>query len=187
MGVQVREKKVEEFKEKLAGMSTDLNKITYLESALKEAGQSFEIKRYLWGEMSRLYEGRKMFEKAAQAMSNKAGMDITFREKVDSYVVAADLYSKAGKVDLADEMFSRAVRDATIEQRNKIKLARKNIYSVSAKELERQGKKASAVKFYEKLIKMDISEDEKRDIKNKLKSSYTSLGLFREAKLLEGI
>jgi len=184
----VREKTVEEFREKLAGMSTDLNKITYLESALREAGQSFEIKRFLWGELSKHYEGRKMYEKAAQAMSNKASMDITFREKVDAYVTAADLYAKTGKVDMADEMFSRAIRDATAEQREKIKLARKNIYSVSAKELERQGKKGGAVKFYEKLIKItDLGEDEKRDIKIKLKASYGALGLFREARLLEGV
>lgn len=187
MVIQVREKTVEEFKEKLASMSTDLNKITYLESALKETGHSFEIKRFLWGEIGTFYGGRKMFEKAAQAISNKASMDITFREKVDSYVTAADLYSRAGKVDLADEMFSRATRDATVEQRNKIKLARKNIYSVSARELERLGKRMGALKFYEKLIKMDITDDEKREIKHKLKSSYTSLGLFREARLIEGI
>ena len=43
-------------------------------------------------------------------------------------------------------------------------LSRKNIYLLSAKELEDKGKKASAVKFYEKLIKMDLEEIEKNEI-----------------------
>jgi len=58
---------------------------------------------------------------------------------------------------------------------------------VSAQELESKGKKASAVKFYEKLIKMKIEEVEKVEIKMKLISTYNALGMFREAKLLEGV
>ncbi len=45
MVVQVREKTIEEIEEKLTEMSTALNKISYLESALKAVDFSFEIKR----------------------------------------------------------------------------------------------------------------------------------------------
>lgn len=187
MVIQVRERTIEEIEDKLTEMSTALNKISYLESALNVAGFSFEIKRFLWKELAQLYEERKMFERAARAMANKAGMEVTFREKIDSYVTAAELFSRLGKVDDADEMFVRASRDANDEQRAKVKLARKNIYSISAKELENKGKRASAVKFYEKLIKMNLDEIEKADIKEKLLLTYKALGLFREARLLEGI
>jgi len=47
MGIQIRETTIEEIEKKLVGMQTDLNKIGYLESAVKETGFSFEIKRYL--------------------------------------------------------------------------------------------------------------------------------------------
>lgn len=187
MAIQVRERTIEEIEEKLTEMSTALNKISYLESALNVAGFSFEIKRFLWKELARFYEERKMFERAARAMANKAGMEVTFREKIDSYVTAAELFSRLGKVEDADEMFVRASRDANDEQRAKVKLARKNIYSISAKELENKGKRASAVKFYEKLIKMNLDEMEKADVKERLLSTYKALGLFREARLLEGI
>ena len=187
MAVQVKERTIEEIKEKLGEMRTDLNKIMYLESALGVTGFSFEIKRFLWKELSELYENRKMFEKSAKAMANKAGMEVMFREKVDSYVTAAELFSRAGKVDDADEMFVRASRDANSEQKTRVKLARKNIYLISAKELEDKGKRASAIKFYEKLIKMNLENAEKVEIKNKLLKTYNSLGLFREARLLEGI
>jgi tetratricopeptide (TPR) repeat protein len=126
-----------------------------------------------------------MFEKAGKAMANKAGVEVVTRDKMNSYIVAADLFSRAGRVEDADDMFVRAVRDADIESKVKIKLARKNIYSVAAEDLEKKGKKASAVKFYEKLIKMKIDESEKSAIRAKLISTYNALGMFREARLLK--
>ena len=187
MVIQVREKTQKKIAGKLSEMNTALNKIIYLESALNVIRFDFETKRFLWKRLSGLYEERKMFERAAKAMSNKAGMEVSFREKIDSYVTAAELYSRVGKIEDADEMFVRASRDANAEQKMKVKLARKNIYLISAKELEGKGKKASAVKFYEKLIKMNLEDIEKNEIKNKLLVTYKALGLFREMKLLEGI
>ena len=187
MAINVREETIEEIEEKLKEMQTALNKINYLESALKISGFSFEIKRFLWGELARLYEERKMYEKAARAMMNKAAVEVTSKEKVDSYIYAAELYSKLGKVDDADDMFVRAGRDANNEQKARVRLARKNIYFECARELESEGKRAGVVKFYEKLIKMKLDDVEKAMIKDKLIKIYTSLGMFREARLVEGI
>ncbi len=187
MVIQVREETIEQIERKLEEMSTTLNKINYLESVLKVTSFSFEIKRFLWSKLSELYEERKMFERAAKAMANKARIEVSFRDKIDSYITSAELFSRTGKVDDADEMFIRAGRDANTEQKAKIKLARKNIYLISAHELERKEKRAHAAKFYEKLIKMNLEEVEKSEIKKKLLSTYKALGLFREARLLEGI
>jgi tetratricopeptide (TPR) repeat protein len=114
-------------------------------------------------------------------------MEITFRNKIDSYIGAAEFYSRAGKVDDAEEMFIRASREATTEQRMNINLAKKNIYMVCANDLEKLGKKASALKFYDKLIKTGLDDIEKGKIKEKLISTHKALGHFREARLLEGI
>jgi tetratricopeptide (TPR) repeat protein len=187
MGVHVRERTIEEISQKLKEMNTSLNKIVYLESALRETGFTFEIKRFLWGELAKLYEEKKMYEKAAKAMSNKAGIEITFRNKIDSFICAAEYFAKAGKVEDAEDMFVRASREANPEQKAKIDLAKKNIYTICARELEQKGKKASALKYYEKVIKMNLEEIEKNQIKEKLISTYKSLGFFREARLLEGI
>ncbi len=187
MVVQVREWTIEEIEAKLLEINSDLSKIDYLESALKVSGFNFEIKRFLWGKLTELYEERKMFERAAHAMANKAGMEISFRDKIDSYIMAAKLFARVGKVDDADDMFLRASRDGNAEQKQKIKLARKNIYSIAASELESKGKKASAVKFYEKMIKMNLEDIEKDSIKERLLVIYKALGMFREAKLLEGM
>ena len=151
---------------------------------MKSIGSDFETKRFLWEELGKLYENRKMFERAAKAFFNKAGFEITAKDKIDSFVTSAELYSKVGKVEEADDMFIRATREADIAQKTRVKLARKNIYTVLARELESKGKKAGAMKFYEKLYKMNLEDSEKIIIREKLKKTYISLGMFREAELL---
>ncbi|MBT3642741.1 hypothetical protein HN604_02280 [archaeon] len=187
MDIQVREKTIEEIEKKILEMGTSLNKIKYLESAIREVGFSYEIKRFLWKLLAKYYVESGMYEKAAKAMSQKASAEVSFKERIESYLEAGELYARIGKVSDADEMFVRAIRDAPEARKSAIKLARKNIYLVSAKTLEEKGKKASAVKFYEKLIKMNLEEVEKDEIKKKLLATYNALGLFREAKLLEGL
>jgi len=184
MVVQVKERTIEEIEEKLISMNTALNKIDYLESALKQIGGSFKIKRFIWGELARLYEERKMFERAARALGNLAGMEPMFRERMDSCVMAAEMFCRIGKIGDADEMFVRAARDAGDIDKEKIRLARKNVYFGFARELERKGKRASAVKFYEKLVKMRLEDVERNEVVEKLKVSYKALGMFREARLL---
>ena len=184
MAVQVREKTIEDMETKLSSMATALNKIVYLESVLKVAAPDFEIKRFVWGELARLYEERGMFERAARALGNLASMEPMFRERMDSYVMAAEMFCRIGKVGDAEEMFTRAGRDVTRDGKKKILLARKNVYLSAAQELERKGKRASAVKFYEKLIKMKLENVEREEIVEKLRVSYKALGMFREARLL---
>ena len=64
-------------------------------------------------------------------------------------------------------MFVRAGRDANNSEKVKIKLARKNIYFVLAKDLEAKGKRKGAVKFYEKLVKMNLDDVERDEIREK--------------------
>jgi hypothetical protein len=78
-----------------------------------------------------------------------------------------------------------AGRETTPEQRAKIILAKKNIFMKFAQELEKSGRKTACLKFYEHLVKMDIDNIEKEQIKSKLRIFYSALGMFREAKLLE--
>ncbi|RMD45214.1 hypothetical protein D6829_02880 [Candidatus Pacearchaeota archaeon] len=186
MGFDVREKSIEEIEDKLSSISTDLNKIAYLESALKSSGFSLEIRRFILKKLALLYGERKMFERAARAMSKKAALDVTFREKIDSCLEAAEFFCKAGKVDDAEEMFVRAKRDANKEQLARVELAKKNIYFVMAKEFESRGKRAGALKFYEKLVRMNLDDSEKMAVREKLKKTYKALGLFREARLFDG-
>lgn len=171
---------------KLVSMTTSFNKITYLESALKQSASNFEIKRFLWGELALLYGRRKMFERAAKALENLASMEPMFRDRMESYLMAAEMLCRIGKIAEADEMFVRASRDAGELDKKKILLARKNIYFKFARELDNEGKRAKAVKFYEKLNKIKLEKIEKEKVIEKLKISYKALGMFREERLLSG-
>lgn len=183
--VNVRERTIEGMEEKLGGMATGLNKISYLESALKGGvASSFEIKRFIYGELAKLYEDRKMFERAARALSSLAQLEPMWKERMDSYVMAAEMFCRVGKIDDAEQMFVLASRDVADEGKRKVLLARKNVYFRFARELMALGKRASGVKFYEKLNKMKLDEVERDEVLVKLKESYKALGMFREAKLL---
>ena len=186
MGIPVREHTIEQVEARLGSMNTALNKINYLESVSVVSGLDLETKRFVWKSLSDLYVERKMFERAAKSMASKAGVEVTSKDRIDSYITAAELYAKAGKVDDADNMFVRAIRDINPQDKVRVVLARKNIYLASAKDLESKGRKASAVKFYEKLLKMNLEDFEKKEIKFKLVNTYKALGMFREARMLEG-
>jgi len=181
--VQIREVNLAGVKLKLEGLVTDLNKIIYLESAIKK-DFDIETKRFMWTKMAELYEERMMHDKAARAMTNLAGLGTTFREKIDNYLKAAELYAKAGRIDEAEDMFVKASRDSNEQQKNMINLTRKNIYLASARDMERKNRRSGAMKFYEKLIKLKLDDLEKREIKEKLVLIYKALGKFREADIV---
>jgi tetratricopeptide (TPR) repeat protein len=187
MSINVRETSLEEIRMRLAEMNTNLNKINYLESVLNSGGLSLEIKRFLLGELSQNLEERRMLERAAKTVANKAELEPMKKDKIEGYLKAAELYSQVGKVEDADDMFRRAVRDTTPSDHARVILARKNIYMKFAKDLEAKLKRASALKFYERLYKMKLDESEKEDVKQHLLAMYKALGLFSEAKMIEGV
>jgi tetratricopeptide (TPR) repeat protein len=187
MSINVRETTLDEIKVRLSEMNTDLNKINYLEAALGTGGHTLEIKRFLYGELSVLLESVKMVERAAKTIAKKAELEPMKKDKIEGYLKAAELYSMVGKVEEADEMFRRGARDTTEMDHGRIVLARKNIYMKFAKELESKLKRASALKFYERLFKMKLDDTEKLPVKNSLISLYKALGLFSEARMIEGM
>jgi len=186
MRIRITEKTKEDIENKLKTIITNLSKLAYLESAVKE-DFDLETKRFIWLKIAQLHEEGKMYEKAAKAVSARASIGFTFREKCDAYIHAAELFAKAGKLEETEEMFVRAARDATLEQKQTLKMAFKNIFLANAKALEREGKNISALKFYEKLIKMNLEDIEKQAIKQKLISNYKALGRYHDAKLIEGL
>jgi pentatricopeptide repeat protein len=184
--VQVLETTLEQIKERLGRMRTNLNKADYLESAFKK-DLSIEIKRFALETLTQIYEQDKMYSKAAKAMSNKARFDPTFKERIISYTKAAEFYCKTGSIEDAEDMFNRAFREANEVEKLDIIRTRKEMYFNSAEQLEKIGKKSSAMKFYEKLIKMRLDELEKEKVKEKLIKTYKLLGRFKDADMVSAL
>ncbi len=183
--VQVKERLFQEVKAKFESLNTDLTKMEYLESALRGSDVNMDVKKFALGTLAFLYEKKLMFDKAAKAMAGKAGYDITFREKIESYLKAAEYYAKAGNILGADDAFARASREGNPDQQIKIALAKKNTYFTVANDLERRMRMTNAVKFYEHLLGMKLDELEKTMIKNKLSEYYKRIGKFADAKSVE--
>lgn len=181
--IRVSETNLDQIKEKLLGMRTNLNKEDYLESAFKK-DLSIEIKKFILATLSELYELDKMYSKAAKAMSNKARFDTTFSDKISSYKKSAELFCKIGSIEDAEDMFSRAFRESNEVKKLEIIKFRKELYLISAEKLENLGKKSNALRFYEKLINMKLDVSEKERVKGKLVKIYSLLGRFKEAELI---
>jgi len=187
MEISIKDKNIKEIDDQLSNINTDLNKIYFLEGLLKNPKPSLDYKRYIFEKISELNEGRKMYEKAARYMTQKATIEIASKDKMESYLKAAELYAICGKIDDSEQMFFRAKRECRFEEQGRIELAKKNIFLTFAEDLEKKGKKASASKFYEHLMRMRLEPQEKQFVKEKLISTYKALGLFREAKNIEGL
>lgn len=185
--MEVKDKTKNDIDARLKSIHSDLTKVAYLEAAVARPDLTPDVKRYIDSLLVVLYESRGMYDKAAKAMSNRAGMDVTYKAKIEAYLRAAELYAKAGRIDEAEDMFTRAVREANTEQKNQIMATRKTTYLSSARNLEAKAKRAAAVGFYEKLLKMKLEPAEKEEVKTKLMNIYKSMGKFKEAELLRGI
>jgi len=182
--IQVIETNLEQVKERLARMRTNLNKADYLESVFKK-DISIEIKRFVLVTLTEIYKQDRMYAKAARVMSNKAGFDPTFKERIISCIKAAELFCEVGSIEDADEMFNRAYREANEVEKLDIIAMRKKTYFYYAEQLERIGKRSSAMKFYEKLIKMRLGDGEKAKVKEKIVRNYKLLGRFKDAEIVE--
>jgi tetratricopeptide (TPR) repeat protein len=181
--VRVIETNLEQIKDKLDSIRTNFNKILYLESAIKK-DFSIEIKRFIFMTLVVLYTQDGLYEKAAKTLSSKAKFDLTFKEKIESLISSAELYCKVGKIEDAEEMFSRSFREANEVQRLDILKKRKEMYFNYADYLEKQGKRSSSLKFYEKLMKIRLEKGERNKAKEKLIKTYTLLGRFKEANII---
>lgn len=178
----MHKKDVEEF---LEGKG-EFMKIDHLDRYLKLM-PPIEMRKFAYLKLAEIYGKRNMLEDVAQAYRNAAINSTIFREKIEYFVEEAKAHIKKLDFAEADKAIKRALSEATVEQRKKIVDDLKIFYRTIAEELEKDLKRNQASKIYEKILKMNISDEEKEEIKEKLKELYEKLGKVREMKMLEGI
>lgn len=146
-----------------------------------------DMRKFAYLKLAEIYEKKKMFEDLVKSYRNAAMNSTIFREKIEYFVEEAKAHIR--KIDFieADKAIKRAFSEATIEQKKKIVEEIRAFYKKTAKEFEKELKRNQASKVYEKLLKMNVSDEEKQEIKEKLKELYGRLGKVREIKLLESV
>ena len=173
---------VEEFlKEKGEFMQID-----YLNNYLKLM-PPIEMRKFAYIKLAEIYNKKKMFAESAKAYRNVAMNSTIFREKIKYFIEEAKEYIRKGEFIDADKAIKRALTESTIDQRKQITKEIIIFYKEIAQELENGLKRNQASRIYEKILKFDLSEQEKLEIKEKLKKLYEKLGKVRESRLLEGI
>jgi tetratricopeptide (TPR) repeat protein len=79
----------------------------------------------------------------------------------------------------------RAMEEVTIVKKADIYGDIKDFYKKQAEVFEKESKRNHAIKVYEKLLSLKISDIERNEAKAKLLGLYEQLGKFRESSALE--
>jgi len=172
-----------EIEENLCGKG-DYVQIDYLDRLLKEKFPR-DTKKFIYLKLAEIHEGLGMLNEAAKMHEGIAAISVTFSEKIKTFVKATELYIKAGFFDKADYAMKNAMAEANAVERNEIYIAIKNFYKRQAEAYEKELRRNNAARIYEKLLEMNISTIERKEIKEKLLKLYEKLGKLKEFNLLK--
>ena len=161
------------------GKMGDYVKIDYLTRALG-SGLDFETRKFVLLTLSKLYEGRAMYLESARLMKNAAEINTTFKSKTQDFMKSVELYIKGGNYAEADLIFAQALALARDSEKSELKNVMKKSYLEQARAYVKVDKRNQAKKAYEKVLTLDLSHDEKKDVQQQLLAIYEKLGNIRD-------
>ncbi len=157
----------------------DFVKIDHLTRLLKERIPT-DTRKFVMLKLGEIYERRFMFTEAARCYENAADCSITFNEKIKYYVQEAELFVKAGNFPAVEEAMKKAMVEANQNDRREIYESVKGFYKKQGEQMEKEMKRGHAAKIYEKLLEMNLSDEERKAIKFRLVNLYEKLGKVKE-------
>jgi len=163
-----------EVEAKLNGMG-DYVKMDYLQRLLKQ-NIDFDTKKFVLVKLAQIYEPRGMFADAGKLMIVSAEINTTFDGKMNDFMKGAEMFVKAGRYDESDIAFQKALACANTSQKVELKIKRKEMIKGHAKDLMKKDKRNNAMQAYEKLLSIELSDPEKREVQNILLGLYEKLG-----------
>lgn len=172
--------------ERVLSNKGDFVKIDYLKRYLSK-DPPVDMKKFALLKLAELYEKKFMFFDAARNYESIAILSVTFSDKIKYYLNETQMFIKAGDFQQADNSMKKALGEANASQRAEIFFTIKQIYKTEAEKYEKELKRNQASKIYEKMLKLNLSETEKKEIKKKLLNLYEKLGRFSESAKLQGL
>lgn len=163
----------------------DFVKIEYLERFLKGKIPT-DRKRFIYQKLVEIYEGKRMWTDAAKVYNNLALISVSTADKRKNHVKEAEMYIRADKFDFVDDVVKKAIQDATQRESNEVYATLKEFYKKQAETYEKEKRRSHAIKIYEKLLYMNIPQQEKEEIKKRLISLYEKTGRLREYFAMKG-
>jgi tetratricopeptide (TPR) repeat protein len=137
---------------------------------------AIDIKRFVYLKLAGIYERRNMFADAAEVYMKLIEISLVEKDKVNYLTKSTENYIKAGFFDKADATLKKALSEASVMERGKISISIKEFYKSQAQLYEKEKRRTKAVQTYEKMLAMNYSDLEKKDISQKLLTLYKELG-----------
>ncbi|MBI3622598.1 hypothetical protein HY212_00775 [Candidatus Pacearchaeota archaeon] len=158
----------------------DYVKIDYLDRLIKDKSLPMDKRKFAYIKLSEIYEKKGMFIDAAKMANNTGLMSSTFADKIKFHVREAEMYIKAGVFERVDEALKKALGEAAERDKENIYKQIKEFFKQQAEAYVKSNKRSHAVKTYEKLLQMKITEAERQEVKQKLMGLYESTGRLKE-------
>ncbi len=166
-------------------------KTTYMQiyelNRLLKQDVPYDTKKFVYMRLAEAYEKNKMFYDAARCFETLAMIAIPFSEKIVYHTKEVEYFVKAGDFKAAETAMRKAMNDARPIEKNNIYLTVKEFYKKQASAYEKSDMRNNALKVYEHLFHMDLTQQEKKEVKEKLLFLYQKLGKFREYDMLKGM
>jgi len=162
----------------------DFIRIDYLTRYIEQR-PPMSKKKFAFNKLLEIYESKNMFNDAAKIYHSLAMLTVVIREKIDYLIKASKAYIKGGNLEKADLTLGSALTEASDIRKQVIYEEIKNFYKKQAEIYEKESKRNHSVKIYEKILDMKISDEERKEIKEKLLQLYEGLGKFRESSVLK--
>lgn len=139
-----------------------------------------DVKRFVCLKMAEIYDKKGMNTEAAKMYNNAAIHSISFADKIKNHLKEAELFIRCGEFERADEAMKKAISHASAKERIEIPDQIKNFYKRQAELYEKEARRGNAVKIYERMLELGLTNEEREEIKKKLLSLYDKLGKVRE-------
>lgn len=162
---------------------SDFVKIDLLGRLLHEKVPN-ETRKFIFLKLAEIYERVSMFADSGNAYE-KAGELSEKNEKKNLLVKSAQLFIRAGDFNRAETLVRNAVSDANNFEKKDISDGIKRFYIYTAEMHEKLRRLGDAVKLYERALTLELSDSEKKQVKERLMFLYEKLGRIREYMLLK--
>jgi len=160
-------------------------KIDKLNRFLRQA-QSTDVKRFIFLKLAEIYEASNMPQESAKMYNHAAISSITFKDKIKYFIKETEMNVKAGDFQNADDSLKKALGESNSSQKEGILSEVKEFYKKQGELYEKENKRGQAMRIYEHLAGMRLSDDERFNVREKLLELYDKTGSIRKFKLLKG-
>lgn len=144
-----------------------------------------DIKKFVYLKLVNVYEKRNMFADAANVYNRLIEISLVPHDKIDYATKEIECYIKAGFFDKADLAIRKNIGELKEMDRRKMINLIIEFYKKQAQVYEKEKRRSMALRTYEKLLTMNLSDIEKSEINKKLLELYNNLGMIEQYMILK--